>query len=1427
MRSIIKTTSALSGLLAAALVGSCAQEIGDINRVQPDYVKKADLDGEWYFKPTITESQYNQGMLFEGWEGQMEKIRWEVQEDVLLGYRSYEVNPPLDGEEGHGAEGLDNPGSNSPIVGFRIVSHFDIRRQYNPTTGIENNILEENTSDRPWWERDYMRVDWSTSVVDNPFDIGGFATAYYSDYREYVSETWETDPNRLRVSPSYIDFVINIGMTVDLETCYYEFQDNLDWCGASEGKMRMSFRKVGDIDAYQPLEYPDYLPVQYRERYRDTRSGLPCDPSATEYQGNNFCSYIGLCLPNTSADDDPFCRPEAHDLYVSYDGYICDDDFNPDDCYQYSIGVFETYGYFRTIRYRYDATRGYLLDGRQMLINRWNLWEKSFDANGVVIPYADRKTKPVVYYTSTSFPEWLRPSADRFINQWDVAFRQTVATLRGLEYDHNNPDDVRAKVPERMFELRRNSCNPDNIKAYANKHDLVDVIERVAGSIDDIADGNIERVCAALEYQSRNLDEPFDWQRHGDLRYSMINWVDTPQIVGPLGYGPSSADPETGEIVNSNANIYGAAMYTWTKRYADIISLINGDISESDVEGGEYIREAIEASRGHRTDSLSMSEVAAVMNQVDQVMAESSGEDYLPQVPPGEHERRMRQIDGTGLDRELLTNDETLRGLAGPKFYQPGQPVTEDAYNKARPSRLAAHSAPALFQPGRGDHVALNSTLANEERLVHFFASRNVMLPNAFNEPAMIGMAHDLKGKSRDEVHRYLMDAAFESVAGHEVGHTIGLRHNFAGSTDAMNFFPEFWAIKSLDTDPATALTQIDNVDWVLPAKLAEMKQRLNRCVGSGLNTQECLRITEYMYSSIMDYGQRINHDISGIGMWDYAAIKFGYGQIMEAYDERQGDFLTDEYEMSYLLGLMDYSDIPVAMSGTDMDAVFWAARNAVGDAETQVVTLPRPCAWNEAAGTDGCRTPGYANIYKRRDVMFGDYVNDYIADLFLSNYDQKIRNVEYAYCSDTFAWGGNLYCNLWDLGANVTEIVTNARQLYDYYYLFNNFKNDRFGWGSVNSYLARLDQRTLTPIKYSFNYYYYYRNSQARMWPMIQDWAHAAFDGLNFLGQILQTPEPGTFCLESSLNTYTRQRGATCASGDSITVGLGQGRYYNSRWSQEYFYKPLVIGNFWDKILAIGTMTDSSAYFYRNFADVFDRGSFSITYYRVFTDEMIQLFKGMMNGDYESYASEVQTVDGKPTVVPRRIVGQTTTSGTPAPMIMPGQNYFLKFYSMYNAVFGLTSTVDRHLDFMDRTRVHLVGEVNEPSYDGYDPAELATFIDPRTNYTYRAAPIDALRDPLTGDIIDTSRSIGYEYLVDANDFVATSWQPSKDALDAAQTACDADPECDLDHPDNATWQALGTADMNFAAVDGQLTDRIENLDVLRMFVNELPYSNL
>jgi hypothetical protein len=43
---------------------------------------------------------------------------------------------------------------------------------------------------------------------------------------------------------------------------------------------------------------------------------------------------------------------------------------------------------------------------------------------------------------------------------------------------------------------------------------------------------------------------------------------------------------------------------------------------------------------------------------------------------------------------------------------------------------------------------------------------------------------------------------------------------------------------------------------------------------------------TEYQYSTVMDYGAKINSDVHSLGKYDYAAIKFGYTQLVDTYTD-------------------------------------------------------------------------------------------------------------------------------------------------------------------------------------------------------------------------------------------------------------------------------------------------------------------------------------------------------------------------------------------------------------------------------------------------------------------------------------------------------------------------------------------------------------
>jgi hypothetical protein len=68
----------------------------------------------------------------------------------------------------------------SPLAAYPIEDHLDIIWSYNPGTGEKTNVKEENSSDRYWYEREYLRVDWGSNDVTNyEFTLTGLLKNYF------------------------------------------------------------------------------------------------------------------------------------------------------------------------------------------------------------------------------------------------------------------------------------------------------------------------------------------------------------------------------------------------------------------------------------------------------------------------------------------------------------------------------------------------------------------------------------------------------------------------------------------------------------------------------------------------------------------------------------------------------------------------------------------------------------------------------------------------------------------------------------------------------------------------------------------------------------------------------------------------------------------------------------------------------------------------------------------------------------------------------------------------------------------------------------------------------------------------------------------------------------------------------------------------
>jgi hypothetical protein len=1438
-------------LFAAVALGAACGEAVDINRVAPNVVDKSVFTGEWYFRPVIVDKQFHTDTAFIGVQGEVERIKWEVTETQLIGYRSYERVPGSD---------PSNPGEQNVIVAFNIQRHFDIRRQYNPTNGVETNVIEENDYDRPWFERQYMRVDW-TNEVGVAWSLDSQTGMMRGNAINHTGNDDPTYPWKIRIGDQLVsDRPISSGDTIDVTIdgftpadpyiCYY--LDGVSPCNGANVKLNLSFKRVDPTNEYQALDYPDYverktgtlqlvttgedilssgaLNVANNPNIFGTDFEPPtrvCTPAEMDRDGTRtvkvvFDDFFGgrprMCNTDPGIGDPPGdCQevlarcsvPEGENNLVAItpgNGVGCDpNQHSPDDCIELTTPVFGRFGYFRTDRYQVDRENGTQYNARERLINRHNIWADILDDSGRLIPMERRPVKPIVYMLNVGFPSDLVEVATRDLaDDWNVAFLGAVAAARGVgltSLPANLNEGIAGAVEvTRMFEVRVNSCNVAAAQAYADEHGMKDAL--TASGIAQIQPGNLESACAVLEFESQRRArageeiKTFTWEHLGDLRYNFLNWTSKAELAGPLGYGPSGTDPMTGEIISANANIYGTSVDTYANWGADIVQLMNGDATTGDIINGTLAREHVEGVRARWARTQSPASVDNFLRTFDQRAAGMSDDQYFVRIPTTAMNRGMQKLRDSGLEEEFLLTSETLRLFGNdPAALRDGR-VTDRMRENARPSNWAREHIPegmlAAANAGNVADVANmpfqpSAAAANAKKLddlADYLGRKNFCFLAAQVEPAIADLATKMKadGLSRDQIVRFIRANVFRGVMAHELGHTFGLRHNFEGSADALNYFPNYWGIGAdgLDSDQQHLLSKT-------PYAVSDPKRRA------------------YQYSTIMDYHQRFNSDFGGIGLYDKAAIKLGYAETVEVFDELPGDEFVAREWMGNIF-LLDPNDIPNLVAGHEADA---RINEAYEDANEAAV------AGDDTVTLDIANlptlTPAPQNLYRRRNIPLKDWFRNELLSGFVGGLDDNdcerqfgLPNergcmstilgglgyndddgslpkvsVPYSFCADEFAFGGNLTCNRWDMGPTSSDIVSNAGEMYEFYYPFDAFRRERAlnpftSW--ANGYINRLFSRTYQPMLNAYRYFYYYRRANGlRIFPTIRDWGSAALTGMDFFVRVLEQPEPGTYCKSTvdGTETYVPADEATtdeCAAA-SIELGLDQGRIYNSNWDDNYDFRPINLGNYWDKALALQAITSSDAFFFRDFSQETNRGAFSIGYYRIFQDEMLDLFGAVLRDDLTVFAPHVTDTDndGKGEVVYAPFL-KTGIYGEPLPdaqlpgsPIKPATSYQLRTWAAIFGTINMTSTLDQTLDFAQRTRITMAGQPGEPTLqtdldgDGTDDIEVIEFTDPQSQMVYRSAAFDGVE-----------HAVGYRMLQDAKAYSEGEWQAAKDALDAA-----------------------------------------------------------
>lgn len=1294
----LRAKAVVFGAIASTVFGGapgCAGERDPINHVQANVVPKAiflrpdgqgrflDDSDSWYFRATITDVPAAQATAFIGAAGDMYRMKWRISEDGKE-LQAYREDPDIlsAGDEHDGT-----------IAAFPIESHFDVRRGYNAATGEETNIIEENTTDRTWDKREYMRVDWGTNKISQSMFVApGFEAIS-------ASTTWiqaSDHPDHPTFQKDYVDISARYTVRPDTRTCFFYYRDV--GCGPGDISARLSFMKVPERD-FEPREYPDRVPL-------------------------------------LDDDGDPIRTVSGSPV---------------------GLPVMDEFGFFRTERAQYDPRYGALEERYLYRANVWNLWKQWFardaagrvleDARGekVRLPYKAREVRPIVYFLNAAWPASMKPVAQATADSWNDAFNETVAALRLLEDRAPGSALSQAELRGEVERMR-----------HAGERSFVLCQNNPVKEGDDPA-------CGA----------PGTVARQGDLRYSFMHWVAKPQPAGPLGFGPSYADPVTGEIFSASAYVYGGALDTYAQSAVDIVDLINGKTKEFDYENGiatdayakRLARGEVPGPRASAVDGFSGVapgepgfDLATAQKNVelgvDRALLEAIAQKGIPLATGPSGAERRAMIKGTPLERKIFDVPEThfLVGKA------PGEALTDGDMGKV------------------SDVFAASDVVKQESERQRFLGEHHCYLDASLVDDSVVGLAKQMAAKyaslaasasaaEQERAHYGMWDELrariLSGLLAHEVGHTLGLRHNFEGSSDALNFFDEFWDLKEESLQFGAPMT----------------------------DRQRDAGMTELQYSTVMDYGARFNADIRGLGKYDYAAIRFGYGDLVETFPK--GAIKDPLY------------NAPASAFG----AGFFTGYSAeILDRLNRQFRHYTMIPGEFSAGIDGIKKSGreirpFADVVASARAAYLGAKGD-TSTVKVTSRSGGYDVVPYRYCGDEFAGSANRpLCQRWDQGMDPMEVVSDAMSRYKQYYVFDAFTRGRAnGFNMANGYLTKIATRYFSHVHAQYIHWLFFQGSLDYYWRAVlggakgvksgyitnEDWfkdpagglasTMATTWGLDRLIDVLGTPDvgvylpnedsalqpAGSFFSQVTATPYACRdaRGATvkCGSNDKqLTLDIEDGaryRYtrYDNASGQGYFNRIKNVGSFYDKIAALLTLTNTSTNFVGQ--DQSNAVSYRIGFYLAYPKAMSGVFGGVATDSFDKYAWRVSApAPGADAKLMSPNVFQTlggrdgafaTTSdrqlrGTP---IDSGWYFFYKAYALFFSMAEFQSNFSQ--SWNDAVRVWCVGcgEAFTPGA-GLAPVTMA---DPLTGKQYAAIEYADGRCSPGADLIKQGQKLVDDY---------------------------------------------------------------------------------
>ena len=1283
---------ALLALGAVLLTVGCAEERKPINRVQPFSLKKTFFLGKDLRDPADNPEFWSQGTLIDVGSGASQdglftstyaqpltRIKWDVTEDLLIARLAYERVEGYDGK-GIGKETPDG----TVVAAYRIEKHFDVAREYNATTGEQLNILDENASDRPWYEREYMRVDWSKNLSVDNFDydtlslLGLYGGVTYTPLAYDVSDPQDPNApyladlengyfdvtNRAFAQPEMINFP---QWGISMPSCMLDADFGggsapIGSCSPVELTIRQAFRKVVDSD-YEPVDWDGYR-FQAFGMFTVDRHGFSRNYGPIDDKWRRFATRYNI-WERSHAYGDPAKMTD------------------PVSCY--TEGDLATFGAASFVDQNNNGT-----DDRCESVgpgSRCDLFRHQ-----CTLPFAERTPLTIPwYYTDGGDAAYFEPTAQA-AHEWDVALRVAIRTAQYTECQTTGQSDCLSKFPVYFGQQDDNQdaialswdvdqCREqkawegEDCEALAERlavdrglsaelisiakmpqmivlcHSPVEAGDPQACGKKRLPEGVSSFDCAEArktQFSSELLDTcaAAIHARRGDLRYHLINVIEEPQDSSPWGIYTDAEDPVTGEKVSAAINVWTYINDLWSQGVVDQVRYLKGVLKTEDVTEGQYVKDWAQVhqastkgglvpgldrqeladrlasfTQGSRTDALRSLDkdpqalpepLSASDRDLIKKFQKISASLDAPSATRALYNARSRQVAGTPFEAALIT--PMIQQLNNLK----GKPMSDNVLEMISPLRGGNPSFRRELQLKK--EIALGHRGAcilhpQEAAAPLSLTALSSVLERKFGAFDLQQSASSQTGLS-ERMRQYLARKVHYSVISHEMGHSIGLRHNFVSSSDAFNYRPQYWQLRTKNGKVTTGCTDLvaDGASCVGPRYFDPVTPEESDNL-----------IWMFMNSSTMEYAGEATQDLLGLGVYDFAATRMLYGDTVAVHNDKT-------YKGDQLRGMGVVSKINSGFGGIlgispmyGFSEIHYSALQKyyklIRDDTCKTVdpTLFTPGDWDEEKNgqwdplLDGLivKVDGQYSRCKQQDV---DYVSwnsmqppKDPADA--ATLDKKGRTrVPYGFGTDDWADLGNLSVYRHDNGADPYEIFNFMITQQEVNLIFDTYRRHRDGF-SVRRASDRILNRYNAKLRDGAKGLGLYRNIYqevalqegkdfASYWPYfanraLRDNILASSVAFDHIARTFSRPEAGPHFLPAGDNVLrsTNDVFVTVGSGDiqvvvpngasgfQTDVGVG-GKLVENQLSSNHgeYDRDYVLnaGSYYDKVNATMLMTES-----------------------------------------------------------------------------------------------------------------------------------------------------------------------------------------------------------------------------------------------------------